>query len=65
MNWKSLISDLVASGLTQVQIAKKAGCTQASISDLANGHTENPAYSIGSALIALHKQATRKQAKTK
>lgn len=61
MNWKCLISELIASGMTQVQIAQKAGCTQASISDLATGRTENPAYSIGSALIALHKKATRKR----
>jgi len=63
MNWKNLLSDLIASGMTQVQIAAKAGCTQASISDIANGKTLQPSYSIGAVLVALHKKASRKVAK--
>lgn len=61
MNWKNLIAELLASGLTQVQIAEKAGCKQASISDLYTGKTIQPSYAIGSALVALHKKATRRK----
>lgn len=61
MNWKNLIADLIASGMTQVQIATKAGCSQASISELQTGKTAQPNYAIGSALVALHKKATRRK----
>lgn len=61
MNWKNLIADLIASGLTQMQIAEKAGCKQASISDLSTGKTNQPSYAIGSALVAMHKRAMRRK----
>lgn len=63
MNWKNLITDLVASGMTQVQIAEKAGCRQASISDLYTGKTSQPSYAIGAALVAMHKKAVRQLSK--
>lgn len=62
MNWKTLISDLIASGLTQAQIAERVGCSQATVSELMNGKTETPNFALGTALVALHKKAKRKQA---
>lgn len=60
MNWQSIVSDLIAWNLTQVQIAKKCGCTQSRISDLVrDGGTVS--YQLGVALVALHKAEARKQ----
>lgn len=58
MDWKKLISDLQAAGVTQVQMAAKCGCAQTTISDLLNGRIERPRYEIGAALVNL-RQATR------
>lgn len=57
MNWKNLIADLQARGLSQPQIAAACECGQATISDLARGRTEDPRDSLGQALRALHAQA--------
>ncbi len=59
MNWKSLIADLLANGLSQPQIAVICECGQATISDLARGDTKDPRDSLGQALRALHKRAMR------
>lgn len=64
MNWKQLISDLQSAGFTQVQIAAKCGCSQGTVSDIANGRTTNPSASIGLALVAMHK-SKRKAKPTK
>lgn len=54
MDWKNIIADIQRHGqLTQVQIASMVGCAQATISDLANGSTKQPNYSLGAALIQL------------
>ena len=56
MDWKSLIQELVASGMTQQQIAAKCGVTQSTISDLANKPGMEPKFKTGAALIALAKR---------
>jgi predicted XRE-type DNA-binding protein len=56
MDWKKLISQLVESGLTQVEIAKSVECGQTTISELFRGETEDPRSSVGLALIALAKK---------
>lgn len=61
MDWKSILADLKAAGRTQKDIATKCGCAQTTISDLATGKTDQPAYSIGERLMALHKSATRRR----
>jgi len=54
MDWKIVIADIQRHGkLTQPQIAEKCGCGQATVSDLAKGHTEQPRHSLGQALLAL------------
>lgn len=54
MDWKKLIADLQAVGVTQVQMAAHCGCAQTTISDIVNGRTRRPRYEIGAALITLH-----------
>jgi len=61
MDWKIIITDIKNGlGLTQVQIAKQVGSSQASISELETGKTKEPGFAIGQALIALHRKAKRK-----
>ena len=61
MDWKQIITDIKAGlGLTQVQIAAKVGCSQASISELESGKAKTPGFDLGAALVVLHKKAKRK-----
>lgn len=53
MNWPQLIQELVASGLTQKQIASEVGCGQSTISDLLRGDAKDPRMSTGTALLSL------------
>ena len=54
MNWKKLIHDLCAAGMTQIEISTEVGLAQASISDIARGRTKAPSWEPGQKLIALH-----------
>ena len=56
MDWKSLIQGLIASGMTQQQIAAKCGVTQSTISELANKAGAKPRFTTGAALVALAKR---------
>lgn len=61
MDWKNIISNIQDGlGLTQAQIATKAGCGQVTISELFREKTKKPNYEVGAALIDLHKKALRK-----
>lgn len=60
MDWKLIISELQALGMSQPQIAAACGCGQATISDLASGKTKDPRDSLGQALRALLKKSRRK-----
>ncbi len=53
MDWSRIIADLRASGLVQTEIAKHVGCTQSTISELANGQKGRVSFETGSALVAL------------
>jgi predicted XRE-type DNA-binding protein len=64
MNWQNILSDLSSWGFTQVQIAKKCGCTQSRISDLARNPDTTVSYSLGASLTAMHKAASRMKRKT-
>ena len=61
MQWKNIISDLKASGLTQMQIAEKCGCAQSTISEMATDGKRTPRFPIGAALLDLHKKALKKR----
>lgn len=54
MKWKQVLTEIKQrQGLTQVQIAARVGCSQATICDLYHGRTAEPRYSIGQKLIEL------------
>lgn len=56
MDWKTVITQVLARhGLTQPQLAKLVGCSQACISDLVRGRVREPRYSLGLHLIELTK----------
>lgn len=65
MDWQSLIADLTAAGLTQVEIAEACKCTQPTISELANGKTTHTRYEIGDGLRGLHAKHARAIAKAR
>lgn len=54
MDWKPVIAQVRAKqGLTQPQLAKLVGCSQACISDLVRGRVKEPRYSLGMRLLEL------------
>lgn len=56
MDWKTVITQVQGRhNLTQPQLAKLVGCSQAFISDLVRGRTREPRYSIGQRLLDLSK----------
>lgn len=56
MQWKDYIAAIAEKGVSQSQIAKQAGCGQATISDLASGKTQEPRHSLGVALMRVGKR---------
>ena len=75
MDWKNLIAELQESGLTQTQIALACNTSQPYINELKNWAEDpskpdkrpNPGYSIGAALVELHKTrclATKRKRKS-
>lgn len=65
MNWKNIVTELLATGLTQQQLADLAGCSQNMISDLYLGKKgERLGYSIGKSLVDLHQERCLITAKT-
>jgi transcriptional regulator with XRE-family HTH domain len=54
MDWKKIIADLVASGMTQLDIAKRIGIKQPSVCSIASGKTKDVRHSVGERLRALH-----------
>jgi len=63
MDWKNLIAELAAAGVTQTEIATECGVSQSTISDLSRGASKSPSFELGSRLVALH--TLRKAAPTK
>jgi transcriptional regulator with XRE-family HTH domain len=62
MNWSNIISELVAAGIKQVEIADACETSQGYISDLLNGKSKQPNWRIGDALLRLHREATSAKA---
>jgi predicted XRE-type DNA-binding protein len=54
MDWKKIITELGAAGMTQKQIADVCGVQQCSVSDLLRGVTKSPRFEFGSRLVELH-----------
>lgn len=56
MDWKKLILDLSRTGMTQTEIGREIGFSQAAVSDLVRGRTTTVQWEVGNALLALHAQ---------
>lgn len=56
MTWKTYLSAIMDTGLTQTQVADAIGRRQSTISDIYSGKTTDPRSSIGLALISLGKR---------
>lgn len=54
MDLRKLIAELMAAGVSQVEIAEKIGTSQATVSRYASGEIKSCEYGIGAALIELH-----------
>ena len=61
MNWTSIIQDLMASGLSQSDIANACGTGQSHISGLFRGDRKQPGWQLGQSLIALHADRTKRE----
>jgi predicted transcriptional regulator len=60
MNWKQITNEVLSSGLTQVQLAKLLGVSQAWVHEIASGkRIGDPTWKHGNALLRLHKRAKR------
>lgn len=55
MNISALIKELLNKGMTQTEIARNLGCSQPTVSDMANKKINDPSLSIGLGLIKLAK----------
>lgn len=51
-----IISELMAAGVSQVEIAKSIGVEQPTVSRYADGEIKNCSYPIGAKLIELHQR---------
>lgn len=56
IDWTGLIFELMKTGLSGAQIARKIGCFPTTLNTLKNGGTKQPLYSTGAALINLHRK---------
>jgi predicted transcriptional regulator len=59
MNWVQTIETIQRAGLSQSEIARRCGCAQPTINDLATGKTKDPRDSIGQALRDLLEECQR------
>ena len=57
MNWTSIIQDLMASGLSQSEIAAKCQTGQSHISGLFAGERKQPGWQLGQSLIVCMRNA--------
>lgn len=54
MDWNRVIVEIKATGMTQEQIAEQIGVSAGTLSELLNGKINEPRWSRGDALLALH-----------
>ena len=54
MNWKHTLSEIFATGLTQMECAALWGVGQTTVSDIARGKTLDPRGSLCMAIMATH-----------
>ncbi|MDR1647874.1 MAG: hypothetical protein LBR88_07565 [Zoogloeaceae bacterium] len=56
MNFKNIVSEIVASDMTQREIAAAVDTTQAHVSCLLSGKRKQPNWRLGDALLRLHRE---------
>lgn len=61
MNWKQIVADLTEAGHTQLDLAKRCGCSQPTISDIATGETKEPRGTTALVLADLHRKLPKGQ----
>jgi transcriptional regulator with XRE-family HTH domain len=54
MQWNTLVSELMQSGMTQQEIGAAVGLSQPAISDIARGVTKSVTWDVGEKLKRLH-----------
>lgn len=59
MKLQRVVKDLIETGLTEGELATKAGVTQPTINRIRTGETRNPGFALGTALLALHKERVK------
>lgn len=59
-DWSGLLREMLATGMTQVQIAAELKLTQASVSELLHGKVKSTEYSRGLRILAAHKAALKR-----
>ncbi|MCD0501243.1 helix-turn-helix domain-containing protein [Achromobacter sp. MY14] len=65
MNWKKLIQDLVARGMTQSQIAAEVGLKQSTVAGILAGGQKDMKWHNGEKLRALHSRICEKDQSAK
>lgn len=63
MNWTEHIKLIMGRGLTQAEIARRVGSTQATIANLVVGRAKEPGHALGQALIQLERNTRRRKPK--
>lgn len=58
---QKIIKHLLEAGFTEKDLADRAGCSQPTINRIKKGDTTDPAYSVGSALQAMHTEHFNQQ----
>ena len=59
-DWAGLLREMVATGMSQSQVAEAVRLSQPSVSDLINGHVKATEYTRGLRILYAHKEAMRR-----
>lgn len=60
--WPEVLRKIVATGLSQAEIARRVGLSQPTVSNLLSGKIKTTGYGYGVKIMALHKAVTRSRA---
>ena len=58
-DFSKIIKELIAIGMTNMELADEVGIPQASISHLRTGFVKEPRYSVGEKLMSIHAREMR------
>lgn len=62
MNWQTILSEIRAHGLSQMEVARRLGRSQAWVAALAAAKYKDVSWTDGQALLALHAELSQKEA---